>query len=157
MHSFFPDALTLVNNVQNSVKSSVYVWIFSTPYLITSDPEELKIILTHRHSHEKGYIYRFFGNITPGSLIYISDQHWTKQRKLLSKCFKQKILDGIIFSFNDSCREFSDQIDEIEGCKTLQDKSMDFFLYTFLGKLSKCDYKKSQKIDGINISETIES
>ncbi|KAG5874563.1 hypothetical protein JTB14_001259 [Gonioctena quinquepunctata] len=150
------DVLSSAHNVQNSMKSSVYVWVFSTP-LITSDPEELKIILTHRHSHEKGYIYRFFGNITPGSLIYISGRHWTKQRKLLSKCFKQKILDGIIFSFNNSCGGLSDQIDEIEGCKTLQDKSMDFFLHTFLGEVLKCDYKKSQKIDGINVPETIES
>ncbi|XP_049820649.1 cytochrome P450 4C1-like [Aethina tumida] len=77
---------------------SVLAYIPHRTY-ITMVPEEMKIILNHPAALEKSAEYNHLQSIFHNTLLLAPVESWRKHRKLISKSFKQTILDMFVITF----------------------------------------------------------
>ncbi|XP_049825666.1 probable cytochrome P450 4d14 [Aethina tumida] len=66
---------------------------------LTSNPEELKIILNHPNALDKSFIYDTLREVFQSSLLMTDVTQWKKNRKMISKGFNQVILDSFVDVF----------------------------------------------------------
>ncbi|CAH0559998.1 unnamed protein product [Brassicogethes aeneus] len=97
-YKFDYNLLKVFNLISEQVGNPCAINLPSRHYF-TSCPEELKIILNHPDALEKSTLYDVFKIVFGKALLLESVPQWKKNRKLLSKGFNQKVLDGFVDTF----------------------------------------------------------
>ncbi|XP_013107123.2 probable cytochrome P450 313a4 isoform X1 [Stomoxys calcitrans] len=110
--------------------SLMFSWLGTYPFLVVTEPDIVRDILTSPDCVNKSLVYEAINNCTGKGLFGLEDPQWSIHRKHLNATFSQKVLLSFLPIFNEEANELLRTFDDKYECAEIITVLQSFALKT---------------------------
>ncbi|XP_059619192.1 probable cytochrome P450 313b1 [Phlebotomus argentipes] len=101
-------------------------WVGTKPYVIVSQPEDMRTVLNAPECLERGSVYQFIPPVLGDGVITMAVHDWKRHRKFMNSSFSVSILQSFCPIFNDTAKKL---VKRVQECTEDNSKAVDFYKF----------------------------